>query len=145
MLLEKKVNFLENIYIGVLADSVYHYTKENVLHRIIEEKKTEQLKSGSQLVQFLGIKKAEDVFTVSEEVFNCAKWEIVKTESGFIAITKFCKLCSLCKKNGTDKPCDIYCLNPFEGMIKGINKAYGFDILKTLWDNTECKIQIKLI
>ncbi|MFL0198716.1 hypothetical protein ACJDU8_24640 [Clostridium sp. WILCCON 0269] len=145
MKLEKKIKFLENFYVAILADSVYRYTKEGILARIVEEKRKEQMKCGSKLVENMEVTSIEDVFMNFNEIFNCAKWEIIKEKDCFIAANKVCKLYGLCKKNGAGKPCDIYCLNPLESMIKGLNHAYGFTVKETLWDETKCEIQIKLI
>ncbi|MFL0195332.1 hypothetical protein ACJDU8_07100 [Clostridium sp. WILCCON 0269] len=58
MELEEKVKFLENFYVAILADSVYRYTKEGILPRIVEEKRKEQMKSGKQLVQSMEVTRA---------------------------------------------------------------------------------------
>ncbi|QTL99080.1 hypothetical protein GM661_14495 [Iocasia frigidifontis] len=139
---EVKLSVLQSIYTNVLAESVFYYNKEGILNEIVKEKKEKSFVSGKGLVENFGIKYPEEVFTWCSEVFNCAVWDINKTEDGFLAIAEKCKLCDICKKLGAGMPCYIYCLNPMEGMVKGINSDIKFKVLETLWKGKKCKVEI---
>ncbi|HBE80934.1 MAG TPA: hypothetical protein DDW65_24570 [Firmicutes bacterium] len=68
----------------------------------------------------------KEVFTVLSDIFGCADWNITSTEDGFKAEASRCMLCAFAKKMNSASPCHIYCLNPMEGMVKGLNPNYSF-------------------
>ena len=140
---EKRVQILELAYAGALVDSVRWLKNEGILEKVTEQKKKEQFAIGKQQAERFGIQKPEEVFLKLSEIFNCASWEILNKEMGFTAVSKVCKLCALAKRMGTDSPCRIYCLNPMEGMVKGIDPAKEFNVGETLWDGGKCSIEVK--
>ena len=140
---EKRVQILELAYAGALVDSVRCLNNEGILEKVTEQKKKEQFALGKQQAERFGIQKPEEVFQKLSEIFNCASWEILNKEMGFTAVSKVCKLCALAKRMGTESPCRIYCLNPMEGMIKGIDPAKEFNVGETLWDGGKCSIEVK--
>lgn len=139
---EMRVKALENAYIGVLVDSLYNFSKHGVLDKVTEDKRTVQMLTGKKLAEQFGITKPEDVFIVLSKVFNCTSWEIRQSENGFEARAKGCKLCSYAKKIGSESPCNIYCLNPMEGMVKGIDSQLDFKTSETLWKGKECRVNV---
>ncbi len=141
--LEKRVKILETAYAGIQADAVRCFDKQGVLERVTEQKRKEQLALGKQQAERFGIQKAEDVFTRLPEIFNCATWEIKREEVGFTAQSKACKLCAMAKQMSKASPCRIYCLNPMEGMVKGINQNSTFEVKETLWDGQKCSIEVR--
>ncbi|HOM42214.1 MAG TPA: L-2-amino-thiazoline-4-carboxylic acid hydrolase [Bacillota bacterium] len=140
---EKRVQILELAYAGALVDSVRWLKNEGILEKVTEQKKKEQFAIGKQQAERFGIQKPEEVFLKLSEIFNCASWEILNREEGFTAESKVCTLCALAKRMGTDSPCRIYCLNPMEGMVKGIDPAKEFNVEETLWDGGKCSIEVK--
>lgn len=141
--LEKRVKALETAYAGIQADAVRCFDSEGVLDKVTERKKKEQLLMGKQQAERFGIKNAEDVFSKLSEVFNCAVWNIKRDEDGFTAESNACRLCAMAKMMGKASPCYIYCLNPMEGMVKGLNQNNTFEVKETLWDGLKCRIEIK--
>jgi hypothetical protein len=139
---EKRVKILETAYAGIQADAVRYFDKLGVLDQVTKLKKTEQFALGKVQAERFGIEKAEDVFNQLSKVFNCAVWEIKKEEGGFIAESKTCKLCAIAKQMGKASPCHIYCLNPMEGMVKGINNSSVFEVKETLWNGEKCSIKV---
>ena len=121
MKLENKVRVLENVYVGVLADAVKWFSKEGILGKVREERRSEQMLFGREKAKQFGIEKQEEVFMCVSEIFNCAVWEISQEPYGFSAETSACKLCALAKKLSTESPCNLYCLDPMEGMVKRTN------------------------
>ncbi len=140
--LQNKNQILQMTYVNVLADTIYYFSKEGILDKVVEEKKKKSLETGKVMVEKLNITNSESVFTFLSEVFNCAVWDIDKTDVGFIAVAKGCRLCAQVKKTGGESPCNLYCLNPMEGMVKGINSSLEFKVHETLWDRNQCKVEI---
>jgi hypothetical protein len=116
--------------------------KEGILEKVTEQKKKEQLALGKLQCERFGIQEPEDVFIRLPEVFNCALWEIQKAKNGFIAESKACRLCTAGKKMGSASPCRIYCLNPMEGMVKGLSPKSTFEVKETLWEGQRCRIEV---
>lgn len=139
---ETRVKILENAYIGILVDSIYHYSKQGVLDNVIEDKKKIQMLMGKDQCVKFGITKPEDVFNVLSGAFNCAKWEFEHNDNGFEAKAKACKLCAFAKKVGIESPCYLYCLNPMEGMVKGLDATLDYEASETLWDGKECRVKV---
>lgn len=139
---EIRAQILENAYVGVMVDALYNFQKHGVLEKVTEDKKKLQMLMGKKQAEQFKITKSEDVFRVLGEVFNCANWEIQECKDGFIATAKACKLCAFSKKLGNVCPCDIYCLNPMDGMIRGIEENSKFEALETLWDGSQCRVKV---
>lgn len=140
---EVKLKVLQNIYANVLAESALYFKHEGILDKVTKKKKQKSLISGEKLVEHFNINAPEGVFLWSSEIFNCAVWEIKEMKDGFLAIAEECKLCKFAKKIGAGMPCYMYCLNPMEGMIKGINSKFAFEVVETLWDGTKCRVRIR--
>jgi len=140
---ERKVQILQIAYIGVLVDNIMQLDKENILEKVIERKRTEQLAIGKTRASQFGIKTPHEVFTRLSEIFGCVKWEIILQDNGFVAEAAGCMLCSMSKKAGSPSPCHLYCLDPMEGMIKGINPDIRYNVKETLWDGRKCIVEVK--
>lgn len=140
---EKKLKILQMFYAGALADSALRFTKEGVIEKVTAQKKIEQLANGNARAIQLGIQSTRQVFDVLPEIFGCADWKTSMNENGFDAVAKSCILCGLSKKAGSQSPCNIYCLDAMEGIIKGLDRSAEFDVISTLWDGIECKVRVK--
>ncbi|MGE5542989.1 MAG: hypothetical protein ACM3WT_08115 [Bacillota bacterium] len=140
--LAKKTRLLETFYAGVLADATLRFTREGILDKVTGEKREEQLATGRARAEQLGLNVPEDVFLTLGEVFGCANWSVAKTPGGFAAETTTCRLCAMAKRMGSASPCHIYCLDPMEGMVKGLRPGAGFETKSTLWDGDACRIEV---
>jgi hypothetical protein len=140
---EKDIQILQLTNAAVLADATAQLAKENVLHNVTQRKKAEQMATGKMKAEQFGVTSPEAVFTRLAEVFNCAAWEIKNAEDKFVAETATCKLCAIAKKINAAAPCHLYCLDPMEGMIKGLNPSADFVVEETLWEGTKCRIRVK--
>jgi len=139
----EKYQMLKSIYAGALADAVLRLGREGVLERVTRQKRTEQLAGGKIRAAQFGIASPQEVFTKLAELMGCADWTIeTNGEDGFTATASRCMLCALTKKLGTQSPCRIYCLDPMEGMVKGLDQDANFDIKATLFDDTQCRVVI---
>ena len=139
---EKDIQLLQLTYAAVLADATAQFATENVLHKVTQRKKAEQMAAGKMNAEIFEITSPEAVFTRLAEVFNCAAWEIESSEQGFVAETTTCKLCAIAKKINAPAPCYLYCLDPMEGMVKGLNPNATFTVKETLWEGGKCKVLI---
>jgi hypothetical protein len=142
MEMEKRFKVLQGMYAGILADSVLRMGREGILEKVTEEKMAEQMKSGRIRAEQLGITKPQEVFEVLSEIFGCANWKITDTDNGFKAEATGCMLCRLAKKMGAQAPCKIYCLDPMEAMVKGIDNNTDYTVHETLWEGEKCHIEV---
>jgi hypothetical protein len=139
---EKDIQLLQLTYTAVLADATAQFAKENVLQNVTQRKKAEQMAAGKMKAEQFGITSPAAVFTRLAEVFNCAAWEIRNMEKKFVAETTTCKLCAIAKKINAPAPCYLYCLDPMEGMVKGLNLQAAFAVEETLWDGEKCRVLV---
>ena len=139
---KKDIQLLQFTYAAVLADAVAQLAKEDVLEKVIKRKKAEQKATGKMKAEQFGITSPESVFTRLAEIFDCAAWEIRNVKNEFVAETKACKLCAIAKKIDSASPCYLYCLDPMEGMVKGINPDSTFTVEETLWDGRKCRVRV---
>jgi len=144
MEMEKKIKVLQTMYAGVLADSVLRMGQAGILEKVTEDKKVEQMLSGKMRAAQLGITRPQAVFEVLSEIFGCANWKITDLATGFKADATGCMLCSLAKRMGAQSPCQIYCLDPMEAMVKGFDKHASFTTHETLWKGKACNIEVDL-
>ena len=140
---EEKLQIIQLTYAGVLADAVLQMGREGILEKVTRQKKTEQMLTGRAKAEQFGITQPEEVFLKLSETFDCATWEITPEPGGFSAVTQACKLCGLAKKIGAQRPCDLYCLDPMEGMVKGLKDDTDFTVRETLWNGRKCKVEIR--
>jgi hypothetical protein len=142
MKIEKKVKVLQGMYAGVLADTVLRMGREGILEKVTDEKRVEQMQSGKMRAAQMGITKPQEVFEVLSEVFGCADWKTIDLDYGFKAEATSCMLCSIAKRMGSQSPCKIYCLDPMEAMVKGIDSNTSFTTHETLWEGKVCNIEV---
>ena len=138
----KKLQMLRTFYAGALADSVLRFDRKGILEEVTAEKRREQLAGGKARAAQLGITDAQSVFDVLSGIFGCADWKTKATESGFTATASRCMLCAFAKKMGTQSPCSIYCLDPMEGMVKGLEEGAEFQVESTLWADGQCRVAV---
>lgn len=139
---DDKVRILQTAYAGALADAVLRMGRDGILTKITEEKRREQMRTGKAKAEQFGISRPEEVFSRLTDIFGCATWEIKTEDGGFSAETKSCKLCAIAKRMGAPGPCDIYCLDPMEGMVKGLEPDMEFKVAETLWDGSKCRVEV---
>jgi hypothetical protein len=140
----EKVKVLQAAYAGALADTVLRLGREGVLGKVTGEKKEELKLTGSLRAKQLGAARPEEVIPRTAEIFGCADWSVSEKVdgSGFTAAAPRCMLCAMARKLGTQSPCSLYCLDPMEGMIRGIAPSAEFTVESTLWDGPECRIDV---
>lgn len=139
----KKLKMLQMFYAGALADSAFRMGKGGILEAVTAEKKMEQLATGAVRAQQLGIQRPEEVFVVLPEIFECADWKVKSSTTGFIAEATRCTLCAMAKKMGTENPCEIYCLDPMEGLVQGVRPGADYRVDSTLWTGQKCQVEVK--
>lgn len=142
---EKKIKLLQMIYARALADSVLRLDMEGILLKVTADKKQEQLAGGKLRAGQLGIHRPIEVFSILPEIFGCANWKAEQENEGFIATATNCMLCGLSKKLETGSPCNIYCLDAMEGLIRGLDESAEYNVISTLWSQNECKVVVKTV
>jgi len=136
------VRFLQTAYAGAMTDSALQFEKEGVLQKITDRKRQGAIITGKTRAAQFGISKPDEVFSRLSELFGCANWDISNTGDGFTARANTCMLCAIAKKTGAPSPCHLYCLDPMEGLVKAVTENADFIIRSTLWENSECHIQV---
>jgi len=139
----EKLRLVRLAYAGALADTVLQLGKEGALERVTERKRAEQLAAGRLRAKQFGIDSAGQVPGRIAELFDCAQWEVQANGRGFAAEARACLLCSLARKLGAPQPCRIYCLDPMEGLIKGLDPELSFTAHETLWEGSRCRIEAR--
>lgn len=138
----EKVRTLQAVYAGALADTVLRLGGEGVLEKVTQQKRAEQLMGGKARAAQMGMTSPEEVFTKLSDLMGCANWTVEPGESGgFTATASRCMLCVMAKKMGTQSPCHIYCLDPMEGMVKGLCES-TFDVQSTLYEDSQCRVVV---
>lgn len=140
---EKNITLLQMFYAGAVADSVLRLSKEGVPDKVTTEKRHEQMAGGKLRASQLGIQSPKEVSEILTEIFSCANWIADETDQGFTARATNCILCALSKKLGADSPCNIYCLDAMEDMVKGLDEEAEYHFHSTLWNENECKVSVK--
>lgn len=143
MELEQKVKLLQIIYAGALADATLRMGREGIIEKVTSEKREEQMVTGKSRAAQFGIGKPEEVFIKLSELFGCANWTVESDMEGFTAEATGCMLCEMAKKMGTQSPCNIYCLDPMEGMIRGIDPDLTYHVMETLWSSQKCRVDVR--
>ena len=143
MELERKIKLLQAIYAGALADSTMRMGREGIIEKVTSEKREEQILTGKSRAAQFGMEKPEDVFLRLSELFGCANWTVNSDNEGFTAEATGCMLCAMAKKMGAMSPCNIHCLDPMEGIVKGIDPNLTFEVMETLWSGNKCKVRVR--
>lgn len=135
---------LKLFYAGALVDAVFNYERHGILEEVTEEKKLRQEKSAQIQLKQLSIESLPQLYEKFSQIFGCANWSF-KDEDGNAAeaTTTTCILCALAKKQGTEKPCNLFCINPFKAFAKSL--GYELNVTSTLWDGAECCFNHKKI
>lgn len=138
----KHIQLLQMVYAGALADATFQYGQEGVLQQVTARKRQEQLATGQKKAAQFGATTPEAVFTNLSGLFGCVAWQLVPQAEGFSAEASSCVLCALAKKMGAPQPCRLFCLDPMEGMVKGLQPDARFDVAETLWEGQKCRVTV---
>ncbi len=137
------LEIVRKVYAGALADAVRQYARAGVLEQVTAAKRQEQLAGGKMRAAQMGLARPEEAFTRTAELFQCADWKITEEPNGFRAQASRCMLCALAKRMGSASPCRIYCLDPIEGMIRGMDPEARFEVEKTLFESDGCAVRVR--
>ncbi len=142
MTAEMKNDILRQVLFMNMIESLKNYEKYGILNEVEEEKRAKDLAEGPAKVKHYGITDAEQFLKFSSDTFNCAHWTIGKNNTGFKAVTKSCYVCGMAKQQNAPSPCEMTCISPVRGVIKGINKDHQLDVEETLWEGNKCVFNI---
>jgi hypothetical protein len=139
----KQIQMLQMAYAGALADAVLQFSKEGVLGNVAARKRQEQFAAGKLRAGQFGITRPEEVFLNLAEIFGCARWEITgKVGDGFVARSGSCTLCAIAKIIGAPSPCNLYCLDPMEGLLRAVKPEAKYLVEETLWEGKQCRVKV---
>ena len=137
------MNQLQMIYATSLVDSLRMYDKHQITKSVTSQKHQEQLFMGAQKAKQMQLGNETDVFTTLTSLFGCAEWQTEEKDNTLIATNSKCFLCAMSKKMNTSSPCNLYCLDPILGLIKGINPENIMTVESTLYDGNNCTVKIQ--
>jgi hypothetical protein len=140
---QKTLQLVQVTYAAVLADATAQFAKEGVLEQVVARKRAEQMAAGKMKATQFGVAAPAEVFTRLSEIFACALWTITPEDGGFVAEAHACKLCAIARKMGAPAPCTLYCLDPMEGMVKGLNPEAEYTVEETLWEGERCRVRVR--
>jgi hypothetical protein len=146
---QQHLRLLQVTYAAQLADSVRRYGEAGILDQVTAEKRDERRAMGAAQAAQLGITEPRVAFTTSAELFGCADWTVAAipdaaaADPGFDATATRCLLCGLTKKLGGPSPCRIFCLDPIEAMVVGLEPEARLEVLETLYDGERCRVRVQ--
>ncbi len=143
MTAEMKNGVLQQVLFTTIIDSLINYEKHGILADVERERRERDIAEGEAKVQQYGISSAEQFLQFSTETFNCVNWEIEQNEDGFTAVTKKCIVCAMAKQAGAPSPCELTCISPNLGVIKGVDKNSELIVEETLWTGERCLFKVK--
>jgi hypothetical protein len=140
---QETLRLLRIMYAGVQADAATQMERSGVLEQVTARKREEQMQGGAARARQLGITEAAGVPTALSEIFRCADWKVTPMDAGFAAETRACMLCAIAKNTGGACPCRISCLDPMEGMIRGLDPSLSVSVFETLWEGKTCRLDAR--
>jgi hypothetical protein len=139
------IRILQFTYAAQLADTVARYGRAGILDEVTEARRRQRMAAGAAQAAQLGIAGPQDAFTVSAELFGCADWSVTSEPAGgFVATAERCLLCGMVKKAGGPSPCRLFCLDPIEGMVYGLEPDAVVDVQETLFDGGRCRVRVSV-
>ncbi len=136
---------LKLAYANLMAESAAEFTRHGILKKITQEKYPRQIARGRENAAALGITNPAEAFETISSTFGCANWEVFENSLQLKAKTENCMLCALAKKYNSESPCNLYCLNPLEALIKAINPGYEFNVKSTLYESDKCEVSVSKV
>ncbi len=132
---------IQDDFIALLANATQSYKDKGLIEEYTESEKEKQVLLGKRLADLIGVASPEEVFIKFSELFKCAKWKIKSEGGAFLAENEECRVSNIFKKLCSAKPCEIYCLNFMEGIIKAVAPNFSFNVVETLWEGKMCKVK----
>ncbi len=140
---QQHLRLLQITYAAQLADAVRQYGQAGILDRVTGQKRRERRAAGAAQAAQLGITTPMAAFTTSAELFGCADWTVAEAEAGgFEAGATRCLLCAMVKKAGAPSPCRLFCLDPIEAMVQGLQPDARLEVLETLYEGDRCRVRV---
>lgn len=99
--------------------------------------------AGKAKAALFGNTRPEQIFQAHSEILDRATWVVRGEPSGFWAEAKACKPCAIAREMSAPSPCHICCLDPTEGMIKGLAPDMEFAVTETHWSGSKCQMEIR--
>lgn len=142
MTVEMKNEVLRQVLFTTMIESLINYEKHGILEAVEQEKCERDLAEGEAKVNQYGIESAEQFLQFSCDTFKCADWEFEYDENGFNAVSKSCVVCGMAKQAGAPSPCELTCISPNRGVVKGIDRNSELIVKETLWDGKKCLFRV---
>lgn len=145
MTAEMKNDVLRQVLFMTMVNSLKNYEQNGILEKVVQEKIEQDLREGPAKVQHYGLTSAEQFLQFSTDTFACAHWAFERDAQGVTATTKGCVVCGMAKQAGAPSPCELTCISPVRGVIKGLNPNNQFEVKETLWESDRCVFRIDTV
>jgi hypothetical protein len=134
---------LQLFYAGLMVDAAVNFEHFGMLPQVQEKKAREQAAAAPGQLSQLGIRSPRELFERFGAIFGCARWELGELDSGgVVAETKTCLACAIAKKRGGGRPCELYCISPFRGLVRAMSPSRDLEVEETLWEGGRCLFRI---
>ena len=138
------LRLLQVTYAAQLADAVTRYGQAGILDQVTAAKRVERRAGGATQAAQLGITTPEAAFTTSAEIFGCADWTAGEARGGGVeAHATHCLLCAMVRKLDGPSPCRLFCLDPIEAMVVGLQPDTQLEVEETLFDGEQCRVRVR--
>lgn len=142
MTAEMKNGILRQVLFMTMIEGLRNYEKLGVLDQIEKEKGERTIAEGPDKVKMYGISSAEEFLQFSADTFACADWSFEFDSEGFTAVTPSCVMCGMAKQAGAPSPCEMTCIAPVRGIVKGIDPDHELVVRETLWEGNCCEFRV---
>ncbi|NVO21249.1 MAG: L-2-amino-thiazoline-4-carboxylic acid hydrolase [Bacteroidetes bacterium] len=140
---ENKLKMLQYFYAGVMVDALSNYENFGITAEVTDKKRLEQVKSAKAQLEQLAIHSPEELFDTFSQLFGCVEWKLEKKEDCLDALAYGCLLCTMAKKKGTPRPCNMYCIQPLEALASAFETSWNLQVIQTLWEGNRCHFHLE--
>ncbi len=139
---QMKINTLRQVILIQAVEALRNYTEQGVLDKVIADKQKRDIRDGANRAKLFGITKPEQILALNSELYDCAVWDIKNDGEDVVAVADSCKMCTMVKDAGLPSPCALFCINPVDGVVRGVTGNYKLKVEETLWNGDCCRFRI---
>lgn len=143
------IRILQMTYAAQLADAATQYGRAGIIDEVTAQRRAQRLAAGAAQAAQMGIAEPAAAFTTSAALFGCADWTVAQAPTrgdgpaaGFVATAGRCMLSGMVKKAGGPSPCRLFCLDPIEGLVRGLAPDATVDVEETLFEGARCRVRV---
>ena len=136
--MENRLEMLQLLYAGLLAEAVSLFEQHGILDNITEQKLREEILSASARIKQLQLQTPEDIFSLHSSVIGFTDWNIEPMQNGFRITNSHCKLYAITKALDCANPCLLCCIHPLNALCEALNPKQTIIVETTMKDSNRC-------